>query len=126
MQKDFFESAGSILKTTTEDGFELDAFLAEPQTKTGKAVLHFHGKEGDFLQNHFLQAMFRIYPKHGYSFMTASHSGRSYIADILRKSATGFEYTQMGSAFDIFEDCVYDIDAWVKVLIAKGYKKIIL
>lgn len=117
---------GKILKTQTDDGYELDAVLVEPKIPTKKVIIHFHGKEGDFLQNHFIYTMAKEYPKEGFAFMTASHRGRSYIADILRKSTAGYQYTQMGSAFDIFEDCVHDIDAWVELLIELGYKKIIL
>lgn len=117
---------GTVLKTTTSDGLELDAILFKSQAKTSKIVIHFHGKEGDFLQNHFIEHMAMDYPKAKYAFMTASHRGKSYMADILRKSATGYEYTQVGSAFDIFEDSVYDIDAWVNVAKKLGYKHIFL
>lgn len=117
---------GRILKTTTADGLELDAILCEPSKKSSKVVIHFHGKEGDFLQNHFIEHMAIDYPKAGYAFMTCSHRGKSYMADILRKSATGYEYTQLGSAFDIFEDSVYDIDAWVNLARKLGYKELIL
>jgi dienelactone hydrolase len=117
---------GRILKTTTADGLELDAILFESQTKSSAIVIHFHGKEGDFLQNHFIEQMAKDYPKAGYAFMTASHRGKSYMADILRKSATGYEYTQLGSAFDIFEESVYDIDAWVNFAKKLGFKEIIL
>lgn len=120
------EIKGKVIKTTTEDGLELDAVFVEPKTHAQTAIVHFHGKEGDFLQNHFVAVMAEEYPKNGYAFMTASHRGKSYMADILRKSATGYQYTQLGSAFDIFEDCVFDIEAWVRELENRGYKNIIL
>lgn len=120
------EIKGTVIKTQTEDGYELDAVLVEPEKKTDVVVIHFHGKEGDFLENHFISVMANYYTENGISFMTASHRGKSYIADILRKSALGYEYTQMGSAFDIFENCIYDIDSWVNVMIKRGYKDIYL
>lgn len=116
----------TVLKAQTEDGYELDALLFQPKVKTDSVVLHFHGKEGDFLQNHFIQSMATNYPDNNIAFMTASHRGKSYMADIFRKSASGFEYTQMGSAFDIFEDCVYDIDIWVRTLQKQGFSRIYL
>ncbi|MBM3283943.1 hypothetical protein FJY90_06925 [Candidatus Gottesmanbacteria bacterium] len=118
--------SGKILKTQTEDGLELDAILFEPSKRSDVIVIHFHGKEGDFLQNHFIQNMADEYPKNNYAFMTASHRGKSYIADFLRKSATGYEYTQLGSAYDIFENCLYDIDAWLKLALRLGYKTVFL
>lgn len=115
-----------VLKTTTSDGIEIDALLFEPKKPTKTVIIHFHGKEGDFLQNHFIQTMAQDFPKAGHAFITATHRGKSYMADFLRKSATGYEYTQLGSAFDIFEDCIYDIGAWVKLAQKLGYKNIIL
>lgn len=118
--------AGRVLKTTTEDGLELDAILFEPKEKTSTIVIHFHGKEGDFLQNHFIERMALDYPASGFAFMTASHRGKSYMADILRKSATGYEYTQLGSAFDMFEESHYDIDAWVQRAKTLGFERVVL
>lgn len=120
------EITGRVIKTTTADGLELDAVLVTPPKRTSKIVIHFHGKEGDFLQNHFIWQMAADYPKAGYAFMTASHRGKSYMADILRKSATGYEYTQLGSAFDIFEESVNDIDAWVREAGQLGYTEVVL
>ena len=59
--------AGKLLKMQTEDGYLLDAFLVEPKVKTSKVVIHFHGKEGDFLQNFFIQVMAKIYVDNGYA-----------------------------------------------------------
>ncbi|OGG26795.1 hypothetical protein A2960_01335 [Candidatus Gottesmanbacteria bacterium RIFCSPLOWO2_01_FULL_39_12b] len=120
------KSNAQVFKRQTQDGFELDAILFSPAKKTDTVILHFHGKEGDFLQNHFIQTMAENFPKENIAFMTASHRGRSYIVDLMRKSASGFEYIQMGSAFDIFEDCVYDIDVWVNLAYEQGFKKIYL
>ena len=118
---------GTVIKTMTGDGLELDAVLVRPKQKKSKGVIiHFHGKEGDFLQSHFIFEMAGYYPQHGYAFMTASHRGKNYLSDIIRKSASGYEYAQMGSAFDIFEDCVYDIDAWVQEVRNLGFENIIL
>ncbi len=118
---------GTIIKTTTQDGLELDAVLVKPKREKSKAiVIHFHGKEGDFLQNHFVFHMARSYPGHGYAFMTASHRGKNYLSDIVQRSASGYEYAQMGSAFDIFENSFYDIDAWVKEAKSMGFRNIIL
>ncbi len=117
---------GTIIKTTTQDGLELDAVLVQPKEKAKAVIIHFHGKEGDFLQNHFIFHMAKYYPTHGYAFMSASHRGKNYLSDIVRRSASGYEYAQLGSAFDIFEDSFYDIDAWVKEAQQRGFNKIIL
>lgn len=115
-----------VLKTTTADGLEIDALLFESKKPSKNIVIHFHGKEGDFIQNHFIEQMAKIYPANNYAFITATHRGKSYIADIIRKSTTGYDHDQLGSAFDIFEDNVYDIDAWIKFAEKLGFTNIIL
>ncbi|MFH1234509.1 MAG: DUF1749 domain-containing protein [Candidatus Diapherotrites archaeon] len=110
----------------TDDGLELQALLFEPERKTKTVVLHFHGKEGNFVQNHFLFTMNKEYTAAGYAFMTANHRGHDYMADVLKKSAAGWEYSQQGSAFDIFENCVYDIKCWADYLENLGFENIVL
>jgi len=57
------KSNAQVFKRQTQDGFELDAILFSPAKKTDTVILHFHGKEGDFLQNHFIQTMAENFPK---------------------------------------------------------------
>jgi len=117
----------TIHKIYAEDGLELDALLFEPKKKNPRGiVIHIHGKEGHFIQNHFVTVMGYTYPLYGYSFLTFNNRGHDYLADMLRKSTQGYEWVTKGTAYDLIEECVYDIGGVVSYVRDLGYKKIIL
>ncbi|KKR34020.1 MAG: hypothetical protein UT63_C0008G0019 [Candidatus Gottesmanbacteria bacterium GW2011_GWC2_39_8] len=113
-------------KIYSTDNIELDSFLFEPKNGTDKIVIHIHGKEGHFVQNKFVLEMGYSYPKTGYSFLTFNNRGHDYIADLIKKTATGFTSVLGGSAYDIIEDCVHDINGVLNYVKDLGYKEIIL
>jgi alpha-beta hydrolase superfamily lysophospholipase len=116
----------SIHKIYATDGLELDAILFEPKKKTKSIIIHIHGKEGHFIQNHFVTTMGELYPKSGYSFLTFNNRGHDYLADIIRKSATGFEWVTKGTAHDRIEEAPHDINGVIAFAKKLGYKRIIL
>ena len=116
----------SIHKIYSEDGLELDSILFEPRKKNGKVIVHLHGKEGHFIQNHFVTVMGYTYPLHGFSFLTFNNRGHNYIADMLKKASHGFEWVTRGSAYEIIEEATYDINGVIDYLKNLGYTEIIL
>jgi len=116
----------SLHKIYATDGLELDAILFEPRKKTKNIIIHIHGKEGHFIQNHFVTTMGELYPKNGYSFLTFNNRGHDYLADMIRKSATGFEWVTKGTAHDRIEEAPSDIDGVIAFVKKLGYKRIIL
>lgn len=116
----------SLHKMYSEDGYELDGILFEPIKQSKKIIIHVHGKEGHFIQNHFVTTMGNIYPAHGYSFLTFNNRGHDYIADLIKKTSTGFIWEQGGSTFDILENSIKDIRAVVDYCLNLGYSEIIL
>lgn len=116
----------SLHKPYSTDGIELDSILFEPLEKTNKIIIHVHGKEGHFIQNHFISVMGQEYPQHGYAFLTFNNRGHDYMADLIKKSATGFSWEQGGSAFDILEDSALDIQGVVNYVKDLGFTEIIL
>lgn len=116
----------TIHKIYSEDGLELDALLFEPKSKTKKIVIQVHGKEGHFVQNHFVTYMGYNYPLIGYSFLTFNNRGHDYMADMLKKASHGFEWVTRGSAYEIIEEAIYDINGVIDYLKNLGYEEIIL
>lgn len=47
----------SLHKAYSTDGIELDSILYSPTSPTKKIIIHVHGKEGHFIQNHFVTSM---------------------------------------------------------------------
>lgn len=116
----------SLHKIYAEDALELDAVLFAPEQKTDTLIIHVHGKEGHFLQNHFIGIMGRMYTEAGYAFLTFNNRGHDYMADMLRKSGGGFEWVKKGTVFDMIEEFPLDLNGVVAYVKELGYTKIIL
>lgn len=115
----------TFCRTKTVDNFRLDGLLFEPDQKSSTGILHIHGMAGNFYENIFLDAMAEEYTKAGYAFLTVNTSGHDFIAD-LAVMGEKEQHKRAGQIFEKFEDCVSDIDAWLKFFQSKGYDKLIL
>lgn len=116
----------SIHKMYSEDALELDGILFEPIKKSKTIVIHIHGKEGNFIQNHFVTTLGHAYAKAGISMLTFNNRGHDYVADIVHKTHGGFEFAIRGSAFDILSESPLDINGVISYIKRLGYQKIIL
>jgi len=117
----------SILKTLTSDSLELHGLLFEPKKETERVVLHIHGLAGNFYENRFIYSMARVYTEHGFSFLSVNTRGHDFIADILVEKGKEIEYERVGGAFELLEDCVKDIRAWVDLAFKElGFKHVVL
>lgn len=75
----------SLHKAYSTDGVELDSILFSPKKKTNQIIIHVHGKEGNFVQNHFVSILGNKYAENGYAFLTFNNRGHDYMADLLKK-----------------------------------------
>ncbi|KKU29086.1 MAG: Alpha/beta hydrolase fold protein [Candidatus Amesbacteria bacterium GW2011_GWA2_47_11b] len=116
----------SLHKPYSTDGIELDSLLFEPSRPTRKIVIHIHGKEGHFIQNHFVTTLGNVYSRHGYAFLTFNNRGHDYMADLIKKTSTGFIWQQGGSMYDILEDSTLDIQGIINYVTDLGYTDITL
>lgn len=115
---------GSLVKTITSDGLELAGFWED--AKSDVAVFHSHGTAGDFYTHKFIGVEAERLAKDGISFLTANNRGHDVFADIRKYDGENVDWTQIGGAYEIFEDSLLDIGAWVEFLSTRGVKKIIL
>jgi hypothetical protein len=115
---------GNLVKTITADGLELAGFFID--CKSDVAVFHSHGTAGDFYTHKFIEVEGEKLAKNKISFLTANNRGHDVYADIRKHKKGKVGWTQIGGGFEKFEDCLFDIDAWVKFLTKQGVKKIIL
>lgn len=110
-----------FVSTTTEDDLALQGLFAEPEKRTDTVILHIHGMAGNFWENDFIKDMLSDYPKKGIAFLTVEHRG----SEVMRWfSNSKGESKLYGDSYEIFEESMYDVDAWVKFLQQKGYKNI--
>lgn len=115
---------GSLIKTVTSDGLELAGFWMD--AKSDIAVFQSHGTAGDFYTHKFVEVEGEQLAKNKISFLTANNRGHDVFADIRKHQSDMVNWTQVGGGLERFEDCVFDIEAWIKFLTRQGVKKIIL
>lgn len=115
---------GSLVKTITSDGLELAGFWMK--TKSDTAILHVHGTAGDFYTHKFIEQEGLALKKNKISFLTVNTRGHDVYADLRKHIGNKVEWKSIGGGFEIFEECVLDIQAWVDFLKEQGIKKIVL
>ncbi|MFZ3073549.1 MAG: alpha/beta fold hydrolase [Minisyncoccales bacterium] len=111
-------------RTDTCDQLRMTGLLFEPEAGSKIGILHLHGRAGGFYANAFLDAMAEIYTAPGFGFLTVNLRGHDQIADF--RIGNTDQIKRIGQAFDVFEECVFDIGAWLDFFRSRGYEKIIL
>ena len=95
-----------LIRIRTADGLLLSGLAAEPERPQG-VIVHVHGKGGNFYENDFVATMCNVYPRFGLAFMSFNNRG----SHVLTEAYVNGRLTYTGSAVEVFEDCVTDIDA---------------
>ena len=116
---------GELVSFTTKDNIVLHGFLLRSKTKSDKAVINVHGLEGTFYRSSYAKILSKKLSTNGFNYLSIEQRG-SYTAVGFRKKTKKIGYVTAGGGFEIFEDCVYDIEAAVKFLKSMGIKKIFL
>lgn len=108
-----------IVKVKTEDGLEFHGQLGKPKKLSDGIIIHIPGSAGSFYWNSFYPFLFGMAGELGYAFLSTNNRG-SGVYEI----ESGTKPT--GAAVEIFEECLYDIDAWMEFALDQGFKNIIL
>ncbi len=119
---------GELVRVFTEDGIELHGLFCQPKTaKENKiAVLHIHGFTGNFYQERFVHHIADRLTGMGCDFLSVNTRGHDYLSYFLRKTDSGLTFVRIGGAYEILEQCIYDIKAWIDFLEEHGYLTVIL
>ncbi len=106
----------------TEDGLKLPMIHFESKEKD-ICVIFIHGMCQTILDNYFATICGKILSENNIGFIYEHNRGHSIENDILMKDGS---YTRCGCTYEIFEDCIYDIDLVINKAKDLGYKKFIL
>ncbi|MDE1865681.1 MAG: alpha/beta hydrolase [Candidatus Micrarchaeota archaeon] len=112
-----------FIRVTTSDNLILQGLFSEPKASTDSVILHIHGMSGNFWENGFIKTMLSEYPKNGVAFLTVETRGSEVIRFF---GKTDGNFVKIGNAYEIFEECTKDIQAWIDLLSKNGYKRIYL
>jgi pimeloyl-ACP methyl ester carboxylesterase len=85
-----------------------------------------HGSAGNFYENRFIDHIADRTNGAGYAFLTGDNRGRDYFSDFLRQKNGELSSVRIGTAFEIFEECIHDIRGWIDFLVERGYRKVVL
>ena len=111
-----------FLHNYTKDGLRLQAthWLNE---KKEICVVFIHGMSGNIIENYFTHVISNKLIQNDVGFIFGHNRGYSHINDIITNDG---DCKRIGVTYEIFDECLYDIDLWVKKAKELGYKKIIL
>lgn len=112
----------------TKDDLRLMGVHYESQNKD-IAVLAIHGMSGNVIEDYFCNVVGKMLAENGIGFIYSHNRGYNHINDIATSELQekgGYKTVRIGVNYEIFEDCLLDIDAWVEETRKLGYKKIIL
>ena len=100
------------------------------KASAGKAILWVHGLGSTFYGNVALfEAFSNACEKHGFgfaSFNNRGHDGITGLKKIDSESEKGYSRLTGGAGTEVFEECVYDIDAGVAFLVQQGFEHVIV
>ena len=86
-------------------------------------VICIHGMCGTIVDNYFATVWGKYLSSNNIGFIYEHNRGHSIENDIVMRDGS---YKRCGCMYEIFEDCIYDIDLAIKVAKEKGYGRIVL
>lgn len=113
-----------FVEIITKQNIKLNGCLSKNNNK--KCILYVPGLNGNIFESMFPRKIGEESIKQGYDFLFSHNQGSFQIINLPYMSSDGnAKSITTGAAFEKFEDCLYDIDAWIKYLEIK-YDEIIL
>ena len=106
----------------TSDGLELPMVHFESKEKD-ICVICIHGMCGTIIDNYFATVWGKLLSEKNIGFIYEHNRGHSIENDIVMRDGS---FKRYGCMYEIFEDCIYDIDLAIETAKEKGYKRIIL
>lgn len=118
----------NFVYVSTTDDLRLMGVHYTP-AKKDTAVLFIHGMAGNIMEYYFADVLGKKLAEEGKGFVFSHNRGYNHINDIdttQMEEKGGYKKVRFGVVYEIFEDCLLDIDAWIEETRTLGYKKIIL
>lgn len=114
----------TLTRIITSDGIELVGLLYEPEIKTEKILVHVHGMAGNFYENPFLDYLAKTLTDHNVAFFAFNNRGCESLKDLTKTANGKKKYIRIGNTHELFEECIFDIDAAITFASNHGFKNI--
>jgi pimeloyl-ACP methyl ester carboxylesterase len=116
---------GELVRVWTEDELQLQGLYSTPREMNElPAVLHIHGASSNFYRSQFLGPLADELTDRGYCLLSANTRGHDIINNVYAKDPTASR--RIGVAFELFEDCLLDLKAWLDFLQRQGREEAVL
>lgn len=119
-----------LVETITKDGLVHQGILSRSSKDTKRALVWVHGLTGRFYGDVELMNMLAdACDKEGMAFASFNNRGHDIIAGLRKvdpNEASGYKHVTMGAGMEVFEECVFDIDAALTFLANQGFTQVIL
>ena len=116
---------GELLSTQTEDGLTLHGMLLhgeKPPNRGCDLLIFVHGVGSNFYQSSLIRKSWRLFAEAGISLLSINTRGHDFVfAGGMAKSQSWY-----GSANEIVDECILDLDAWVNRASRLGFERISL
>jgi pimeloyl-ACP methyl ester carboxylesterase len=112
------------IRTKTKDGLFLDGLIYKSKNNNKTVIINIHGTAGNFYIHNFIDEMSIEYTKNNIDFMAVNNRGHDFISEFQKVNNENTEI--IGYAYEKFDDCIYDISAWVNFASRLKYRNIIL
>lgn len=112
-----------LLIATAEDGVKLSGLLMQPAkgADTDMLVVWIHTRQLSFAEPEYV-GIGRRAAQAGVPFLTVNTRGHGFGS----WSRGGEDPVLGGSAWEVFTDCVYDLDAWLAQAREQGFRRVVL
>ncbi|MBW2969531.1 DUF1749 domain-containing protein [Candidatus Woesearchaeota archaeon] len=115
---------GELIRFEAADKLELDGMLCAP-VATDTCLVHVHGMTDCYDGLSVVDAMMRAAFRNDMSFFTIDTRGSGTIT-VFRKLKQHMVFRTIGTAFEVFKNCIFDIDGALKMLRERGYRNFVL
>lgn len=125
-----------LSEITTKDGLVHQGIFCAPmgpafaKATAGKAILWVHGLTSNFYgDNAIFQELLVHCEEKNMGFAAFNNRGHDFLSGIRKIDSSnekGYAHVTQGAGYEIFEECVYDIDAGVTYLTGQEFSEIIL